>query len=84
MVVLERIKEDDKDTLYHLLHNHLKYTNSPRANEILENWDNSLLKFIKIFPAEYKNALEKQKANKAEDNLATLEPEQTKEKKILV
>jgi len=78
------IEYDDEEVLRKYITNHLKYTNSPRANEILENWDNSLLKFIKIFPAEYKNALEKQKANKAEDNLATLEPEQTKEKKILV
>ena len=58
MVVLERIKEDDKDTLYHLLHNHLKYTKSTKAKEILGNMYEELKKFVKIIPMEYKRILE--------------------------
>ena len=34
--------------------------------EILEDWDNALLKFIKIFPKEYKEALRKQKEKKVQ------------------
>ncbi len=58
MVVLEKIKENDKDTLYHLLHNHLKYTKSKKAKEILGNMNEELKKFVKIIPIEYKRILE--------------------------
>jgi glutamate synthase (NADPH/NADH) large chain len=60
----------DEDVLKKYITNHYKYTNSDRANEILEDWDNALLKFIKVFPAEYKAALEKQKATANENNKA--------------
>jgi len=30
MVELEAVKEEDKDTIYHLLHNHYKYTKAGR------------------------------------------------------
>ncbi|MDD5432405.1 MAG: glutamate synthase large subunit [Candidatus Omnitrophica bacterium] len=58
MVRLERIKGDDKDTVYHLLSNHYKYTNSIKAKKILENIQEYLKKFVRVIPIEYKRILE--------------------------
>lgn len=57
----ETIDYEDEEVLRTYITNHYKYTGSKRAKEILDNWDNAMLKFIKIFPEEYKKALENQK-----------------------
>ena len=51
--------EDDNDIaeLKGLIENHYNATLSPIAQRILENWEDYLPKFIKIFPEEYKQAL---------------------------
>ena len=51
--------EEDKDIaeLRALIENHYNATLSPLAQRILEKWEESLPKFIKIFPEEYKQAL---------------------------
>jgi len=51
--------EEDKDIkqLKALIENHYNATLSPLAQRILENWEDCLSKFIKIFPEEYKQAL---------------------------
>ena len=51
--------DDDKDIveLRALIENHYNATHSPLAQRILEKWEASLPKFIKIFPEEYKQAL---------------------------
>jgi len=61
MVELEKVEEKDKDTIYHLLHNHYKYTKSQKAKRVIENIDNELKKFIKVIPIEYKRILEEVK-----------------------
>jgi len=58
MVELEGIKEEDKDTIYHLLHNHFKYTKSDKARKIMDNMYEGLKKFVKVIPIEYKRILE--------------------------
>jgi glutamate synthase (NADPH) large chain len=55
------INFDDEDILRHYITNHYKYTNSKRAKEIIEDWDNAMLKFIKVLPEEYRVALAKLK-----------------------
>lgn len=50
-------EESDITELKSLLENHYNATLSPIAQRILENWETSLSKFIKIFPEEYKQAL---------------------------
>ena len=40
-----------------LIEKHLGYTNSARAQWVLEHWDEMLPKFIKVFPHEYKRVL---------------------------
>jgi len=48
----------DKQRLVTLLQNHLRYTGSSRAREILDNLDDYLPKFVKVMPVEYRRALE--------------------------
>jgi glutamate synthase (NADPH/NADH) large chain len=47
----------DAETLFRLISRHSEYTGSPQAKWILENWDSTLRKFIKVFPHEYKRVL---------------------------
>jgi len=58
MVLLESVREDDRDTIYHLLYNHRKYTRSQRAGKIMGNMREELKKFVKVIPVEYKRILD--------------------------
>jgi glutamate synthase domain-containing protein 3 len=58
MVKLEEVKEEDKETLYNLLRNHYKYTQSRKAKKIIESISDELKKFVKVIPIEYKRILE--------------------------
>ncbi|HEC27569.1 MAG TPA: glutamate synthase large subunit, partial [Gammaproteobacteria bacterium] len=48
----------DAIRLQQLIKQHLHYTNSNRAREILENWSETLPRFVKIMPVEYRRALQ--------------------------
>lgn len=50
-------EDNDIAQLKELIENHYNATLSPLAQRILENWEECLPKFIKIFPEEYKQAL---------------------------
>ena len=47
----------DERRLRALIEKHARYTNSTRATNILDNWDNYLTKFIKVMPVDYRRAL---------------------------
>ena len=47
----------DETQLRKLLEDHNRWTGSRRARELLDNWATSRLKFVKVFPNEYKRAL---------------------------
>ena len=49
--------EHDDERLYQLIENHLRYTGSGRAKEILDNWAEYRPKFVKVMPVEYRRAL---------------------------
>jgi glutamate synthase domain-containing protein 2/glutamate synthase domain-containing protein 1/glutamate synthase domain-containing protein 3 len=51
--------EDAKDieTLKYWIVRHAEETESPRANWILDNWEEMLSKFVKVFPHEYKRVM---------------------------
>jgi glutamate synthase domain-containing protein 3 len=51
--------DDPKDieTLRYWIARHAEETESPRANWILENWEEMIPKFVKVFPHEYKRVL---------------------------
>jgi glutamate synthase (NADPH/NADH) large chain len=59
MVELEEV--DEPDFLKDLIEKHLHYTNSSRAQMILDNWNDYLPRFIKVMPTDYKRALLQQK-----------------------
>ena len=56
-VDLEPVPEEDIQALQDLIARHVESTGSPRGKWILENWDNMLPKFVKVFPHEYKRIL---------------------------
>ena len=56
-VISDNLLKHDKERLRNLIENHFRYTNSPKAKNILDNFDNYLPKFIKIMPTEYKKVL---------------------------
>ncbi|MEO7402541.1 MAG: glutamate synthase-related protein, partial [Burkholderiales bacterium] len=47
----------DEAALRRLIENHARYTGSVRAREILDRWHQFRLRFVKVFPKEYKRAL---------------------------
>jgi glutamate synthase (NADPH/NADH) large chain len=47
----------DAIRLHQLIRNHLTYTGSAVAKEILDKWDEYLPKFVKVMPVEYRRAL---------------------------
>jgi glutamate synthase (NADPH/NADH) large chain len=51
-------RESDEVILRRLIERHFKYTGSTRARNLLDDWANSRGKFVKVFPTEYKRALE--------------------------
>ncbi len=57
---------DDAARLQTLLRNHARYTNSRRAQEILRDWGETLPRFIKVMPVDYRKALEQLRAKEAE------------------
>jgi glutamate synthase (NADPH/NADH) large chain len=54
---LWHLGEADDVVLRRLIENHAKYTNSRRAHDVLERWSVTRLRFVKVFPKEYKRAL---------------------------
>ena len=47
----------DEAILRRMVENHLRYTGSPQARKVLDNWAQYRAKFVKVFPNEYKRAL---------------------------
>lgn len=67
MVELERVGKDDKLTINDLLLNHYRYTKSPVAKTILDNFNTMLKKFVKVMPLEYKRILQTKKVDEKLD-----------------
>ena len=58
MVDLDRIEdEEDIGTVRTLLSNHVQYTQSTVAQQLLDDWDNTVQKFVKVMPKDYKRVL---------------------------
>ncbi|SED68735.1 glutamate synthase (NADH) large subunit [Tenacibaculum sp. MAR_2010_89] len=59
MVDLEAPSSSDLNELYQLINNHYTHTKSNIANKVLLNWKKESMNFIKVFPKEYKKAIQK-------------------------
>ena len=68
MVDLESVwdKEDQK-ILKDMLEKHYRYTKSPQAKNILDNWESNLPMFVKVIPIEYRTVLERMKHSEITD-----------------
>ncbi len=58
--------QSDEEQLKRLLQDHNRWTGSKRARELLDTWSVSRLKFVKVFPNEYKRALIERKERRLE------------------
>ena len=74
--------QSDEAQLRKLLEEHNRWTGSKRARELLDTWDTSRAKFVKVFPNEYKRALGEIHAKKSA--AALVKPAQTATKKEAV
>jgi glutamate synthase (NADPH/NADH) large chain len=54
----ESERESDEAILKRLVQRHFKHTGSTRARNLLDDWAVGRSKFVKVFPTEYKRALE--------------------------
>jgi len=61
MVELDPVADEDVDHLKELIQQHYTYTGSTVAQFILNDFDNQLRNFIKVFPTDYKKVLQKRK-----------------------
>ncbi len=57
MVDLDLLNAADERELKQLIERHALYTGSPRARNILDNWDREKGRFVKVFPMEYRRVL---------------------------
>jgi len=69
--VMSDMTRFDAERLHQLIENHAHYTNSARAQYILNNWEAMLPKFRKVMPVEYRRALrEMQRAQETAQAMA--------------
>ena len=50
--------QSDEEILRRLIGNHLKYTGSAQAEELLRNWASSRARFVKVIPLQYREVLQ--------------------------
>jgi glutamate synthase (NADPH) large chain len=74
MVELSLIEDmADNRELRNLIVAHHKYTQSPKARKILENWNEYVEKFIRVIPIEYKKVLQDEKIEAVKKKIAQVE-----------
>lgn len=66
MVALEQLTDDDRAELRSLVERHQAYTESAVAQRLLDDWDVSVTKFVRVMPLDYKRVLEVLAAARAE------------------
>jgi glutamate synthase (NADPH/NADH) large chain len=68
MVTLSReLGERDERMLRRLIENHAAYTDSERAREILENWEEYVERFVKVMPDAYHEVITERDAEDVRD-----------------
>ena len=60
MANLESLTDDDKELIFQLIKEHYLITTSSLAKYLLEDWETNFKFFTKVYPREYKKAIEKQ------------------------
>jgi glutamate synthase (NADPH) large chain len=65
MVDLDTVADEDKEELLQLITKHYEYTKSKVARFVLDDFENQLALFVKVFPKDYKRVLAGKKLQKA-------------------
>ncbi len=60
-------QKEDSEKLLGLLEDHYRYTSSPRARMLLENWQAHLPLFVKVMPIDYRKSLERMRLDETPD-----------------
>jgi glutamate synthase domain-containing protein 3 len=71
MVELETLSADDAAFVADLLERHHELTRSEKAKRLLTRWENTLAKFVKVVPIEYRRVLQEMERQRAEKPLAS-------------
>ncbi|MCK5175082.1 MAG: hypothetical protein KAR47_16935, partial [Planctomycetes bacterium] len=72
LVELESVwQQEDKDVLSGLIKRHYELTNSRQAKRILDAWPDTVGKFVKVIPLDYRKALKKMRAAEHRDTETT-------------
>jgi glutamate synthase (ferredoxin) len=59
MVALEKLEDPEEiQQVRQMIENHQKYTQSTKAAAVLQNWNTTVPKFVKVMPRDYKRVLE--------------------------
>ena len=66
MVDLDPLDQDDISLLNDMITKHYAYTGSTVARFVLDDFENQLQHFIKVFPKDYKKVLSERKKQKVE------------------
>ena len=67
MVEIGRVEEaEDIDELKKMIERHAQYTGSEVAQEVLEEWERTLPRFVKVLPKDYKRVLDAEKRVRAQ------------------
>ena len=74
LVELESLSEHDEAELKDLIAEHAERTGSPVAQRMLDDWDASVRRFVKVMPRDYKRALAERAAAEAAAAEQTAEP----------
>jgi glutamate synthase (ferredoxin) len=67
MVLLERLEDEEEiEEVREMIRRHAEYTESRLARTILASWEEKVPRFVKVFPKDYKRALEAMKRVEAQ------------------
>ncbi len=55
---LDPMGDEDYETVQRMLRSHFKYTRSTKADDVLRKWETYAPKFVKVFPKEYRRAIQ--------------------------
>ena len=61
MVDLDPVDNEDVKELHELIRKHFNYTGSTVAQFMLDDFENQLKNFVKVFPKDYKKVLQQKK-----------------------
>ena len=66
MVDLDMLENNDERFLHEMISKHYQYTNSTVAKFVLNDFENQLKNFVKVFPTDYKKVLQQSKLQNVE------------------